>query len=90
MNFPIPTPEEVEKQAKKFEVYDYYGIPYGQFDGDEYNEGDIIPEEVYKKITDREEARLLIMKQEKIPEDLAERLLKYKEQDAMKKNKAVK
>ena len=44
----------MKAQQIKFERYDYYGIPYGQFDTLENGEG--------HKEKDREEARLLIMK----------------------------
>lgn len=71
-----PTNEQVKAQQIKFERYDYYGIPYGQFDTLENGEG-----HWSKKEKDREEARLLIMKGESIPKDLENRLLQYKKQE---------
>mgnify|MGYP003315363815 FL=1 len=71
-----PTNEQVKAQQIKFERYDYYGIPYGQFDTLENEEG--------HKEKDREEARLLIMKGESIPKDLENRLLQYKKQEHKK------
>jgi hypothetical protein len=72
----IPTKEQVVVQQKKFEKYNYYGIPYGDFDTSKDGEGYSSEEEI-----DREKARLLIMKNEKIPKDLEIRLLKYKQQE---------
>ncbi|MBO5388341.1 MAG: hypothetical protein J6A59_09405, partial [Lachnospiraceae bacterium] len=62
-----------------FQKYDYYGIPYGDFDTSE-GEG-------YKseKEVDRENARLLILSGKSIPKDLEIRLLQYKQQEILEK-----
>ena len=67
------TPEQIKKQNEKFRLYDYYGIPYGIFDESETIENNKIE-------SDREKARLMIMKGEDIPKELAEQLLKYKQE----------
>lgn len=74
--------EDREKSAQqsklRFELYDYYGIPYGGFDTDgDAGEGLFLSE----KQQDRERARTLILGMQGIPKELANRLLKYKEQD---------
>lgn len=76
----IPTQEQVEKQQYKFKQYDYYGIPYGNFDMSDDGEG-------YKsqKDIDREKARLLIIKREQIPKELGSKLLEYKQQELSEK-----
>ena len=65
-------------EKRKFERYDYYGIPYGMLDGDT-DEGTRTDRE-----EDIEKARLLIMQGEEIPKELADRLLMYKEQESKK------
>lgn len=67
----IPTKEEINAQKRKFELYDYYGIPYGQIDDSKEAET--------QKDLDRLQASIYIMKGEEVPQELAERLLKYKE-----------
>lgn len=76
----IPTEEQVRAQQLKFEKYDYYGIPYGNFDTEECGEGNIS-----KKENDREQARMFIMTGKRIPKDLEIRLLQYKQQDQYEK-----
>lgn len=71
------TAEQREQQDRKFELYDYYGIPYGMLD----NDNDI---EISQKEIDREDARLLLMQGKKIPKDLEIRLLRYKQNDQQK------
>jgi hypothetical protein len=71
-----PTEEQAFAQQKKFERYDYYGIPYGDFDTSKNGEGYTSDEEI-----DREKARILIMNNEIIPKDLEIRLLRYKQQE---------
>lgn len=66
------TKEQIEETERREKLYDYYGIPYGIFDGTEHE----INNEIEK---DRTEAQILIMKGEEIPKTLEERLLKYKE-----------
>lgn len=75
----VPTQAQMEQQTLKFQQYEYYGIPYDYFDGAE-GEG-------YKsqKDVDREKARLLILSGKEIPEDLATRLLQYKQNENVKK-----
>lgn len=68
------TEEQITETERRENLYDYYGIPYGIFDGDE--KVDSI--EIEK---DRTEAQILIMQGKEIPKDLEERLLRYKEQD---------
>lgn len=68
------TQEQLKVQETIFEQYEYYGIPYGIFDGSDETDADIIE-------MDREEAKLLIMRGEEIPPDLAAKLLEYKYQD---------
>lgn len=67
-----PSPEKIKFQQDKFKKYDYYGIPYGGFDASD--EG--LTSQMQQ---DQEEARLLILQGKEIPEDLAKRLLQYKE-----------
>lgn len=71
--------EKLAQQSKlRFRLYDYYGIPYGCFDTD----GDAGEELLFsEKQQDRERARTLILGMQDIPNELADRLLKYKEQD---------
>lgn len=76
----IPTEEQIEQQQIKFKRYNYYGIHYGEFDGNDYGEG-----RLSQKDKDIEQARILIMAGKEIPKDLENRLLEYK-----KKNKYVK
>lgn len=76
----IPTEEQIEQQQIKFKRYNYYGVPYGEFDGNDYGEG-----RLSQKDKDIEQARILIMAGKEIPKDLENRLLEYK-----KKNKYVK
>ncbi len=78
MFFPRPTQEQVQDQIKKFELYDYYGIPYGEFD-------DSGEENITQRDMDISEARLFILQKKKIPKDLEIRLLKYKQEDQQKK-----
>ena len=78
----IPTQEQVEAQQLKFKKYDYYGIPYGYFDTSKEGEGN-----TSKKERDRENARLLIMSGKSIPKDLETRLLQYKQQELVEKNR---
>lgn len=68
------TDEQIAETERREKLYDYYGIPYGVFDGEE--EIEFI--EIEK---DRTEAQILIMQGKEIPKDLEERLLRYKEQD---------
>lgn len=67
-----PSSEKIKFQQDKFKKYDYYGIPYGGFDGK--NEDSISQVQ-----QDQDEARLLILQGKEIPENLAKRLLQYKE-----------
>ena len=77
--------EKLAQQSKlRFRLYDYYGIPYGGFDTDEdAGEGLFLSE----KQQDRERARTLILGMQAIPKELADRLLKYKEQDQKERQK---
>lgn len=72
------TSEQIKKQTEKFRLYDYYGIPYGIFDESQITENNKIE-------SDREKARLMIMKGEDIPKELAEQLLKYKKENLYNK-----
>lgn len=65
------TDEEIIARNRLFEAYEYYGIPYGVFDSTR------TPENVEK---DWSRAVALLAKKEKIPKELENRLLKYKEQ----------
>ena len=67
-----PSPEKIKFQQDKFKKYDYYGIPYGGFDGSDEGSTSQMQQ-------DQEEARLLILQSKEIPENLAKRLLQYKE-----------
>lgn len=74
-----PSPyTEAEKAAyeKKLALYDYYGIPYLVFDGEE------VAEHIRK---DRRDAVRIIETGGEIPEDLGRRLLKYKAEDKQRK-----
>ena len=77
----IPTEEQVIKQKSIFSKYEYYGIPYGNFDTSEAGEGFKSQKEV-----DREKARLLIMQGKSIPQELEDKLLKYKQQEVLNNN----
>lgn len=68
-------------QEKKFQLYDYYGIPYGIFD----ESGDDIMGSVEE---DRAKAKLLIMQGLEIPHELECRLLQYKQQEPYWKGRA--
>lgn len=76
-----PTNEQAKAQQIKFERYEYYGIPYGNFDANKQGEGIRS-----KREKDREQARMLIMRGEKVPKELEDRLFGYKEQDKIKSN----
>ena len=65
-----PSQEELNKRKERERVYDYYGIPYGVFDENS------TPKEVER---DWSRAISLLAKGEKIPKELEERLLKYKQ-----------
>ncbi len=65
-----PSQEELNKRKEREIIYDYYGIPYGVFDGNS------TPKEVER---DWSRAISLLAKGEKIPKELEERLLKYKQ-----------
>ncbi len=78
MYFPIPTQEQVQDQIEKFKLYDYYGIPYGEFD-------DSGEENITQRDIDISKARLFISQKEKLPKDLEIRLLKYKQENQQKK-----
>lgn len=81
----IQEEETMKYKMSKFKQYDYYGIPYGQFDSPE---GECC---ISLKEKDREKARALILKGEAIPNDLAMRLMQYKKDEARKnKNKSTK
>jgi hypothetical protein len=68
--------EQVRQRDIKFELYRYYGIEYDRINDSADGEGIRT-----KKDKDRDLAHYLIMKGETIPDDLAARLLKYKEQE---------
>lgn len=69
-----PTPEQIEQQNRKFRTFEYYGIPYGIFDGSDKGEG-----HKTQRDKDIELARILIIKGESLPKDLEQRLLQYKQ-----------
>ncbi len=69
------TKEQILVTENREKLYEYYGIPYGIFDNSDKNKKDIKIEK------DRTTAQILIMKGEKIPQDLEERLLMYKKKD---------
>jgi len=78
------TQEQIEKQERKIQLYEYYGIPYGVFDDGQ--------DSVSQKDIDRAQADLLIEAGRPIPVDLAERLLEYKKDDErnlIKRNKEI-
>lgn len=66
------TKEEITARNELFKVYEYYGIPYGIFDSIK------IPEDNIER--DWSKAVALLAKKEKIPKELENRLLMYKEQ----------
>lgn len=70
------TKEEKDRYEKKLAMYDYYGIPYLVFDGEE------AAEHIRK---DRRAAVRIIETGGEIPDDLGKRLLKYKEEDKQRK-----
>lgn len=65
------TPEEIEFNKRKWDLYDYYGIPYGVIDDSKTEES--------TKDLDYLKASILISQGEEISKDLEERLFKYKE-----------
>ena len=65
------TQEEYDERQRREELFDYYGIPYGVFDG-----CDELPDNIE---TDWSKAIALISKGQKNPRDLEIRLLNYKE-----------
>ena len=74
------TEQEIKAQERKLRLYDYYGIPYGKLDGCS-SESDLTKDDfIHMK------AEMLILKEEEIPKDLEEKLLKIKEK-AKHKNK---
>ena len=75
----IPTQEYILAQKKKFEAYDYYGIPYGIFDN---NDESMLVQSQREK--DIEDARLLILEGKQLPEELGNRILNYKKQNQNK------
>lgn len=80
MGYQLQTDEQIKDMDRKFELYDYYGIPYGIFDDARL---DINVEK------DRTAAKLMIMQGITIPEDLKKRLLEYKDADKRDKRKGV-
>lgn len=80
MGYQPQTDEQIKDMDRKFELYDYYGIPYGIFD-------DIRQDINVEK--DRTTAKLLIMQGIAIPEDLEKRLLEYKDADMRDKQKCT-
>ena len=69
------TQEQILITENREKLYEYYGIPYGIFDNSDKNKKDIKIEK------DRTIAQILIMRGEKIPQDLEKRLLMYKKRD---------
>lgn len=65
-----------EEQERRFSLYEYYGIETGVIYDTPYGEGNIF--ETQEEI-DKREVRTLIISNEELPKDLAERLLGYKE-----------
>lgn len=80
MGYQPQTDEQIKDMDRKFELYDYYGIPYGIFDD---TRQDINVER------DRTTAKLMIMQGIAIPEDLEKRLLEYKDADMREKQKCT-
>lgn len=78
LGFLPQTDEQIAETDRREKLYDYYGIPYGVFDGEKKN----IEESEIEK--DRTEAQILIMQGKEIPHDLEKRLLKYKEEEKNK------
>lgn len=68
------TKEQQKFQDDKFKLYEMYGIPYGYIDNDRLGE-----QYGSEKDDDRELARMLIMMGKELPDELKERLLKYKQ-----------
>lgn len=69
------TEEELKEQQARFDAYEFYGIPYGILD----SENEEKKEEDLNIEIDRNEARSYILQNKPLPEDLAKRLLAYKE-----------
>ena len=67
------TEEQIAETERRENLYEYYGIPYGVFDGEEKVDSNEIEK-------DRTEAQILIMQGKEIPKDLEERLLRYKKE----------
>lgn len=79
------TEEQLKEQDRKFRLYEMYGIPYGMLDSSKSYE----LEDSIVVTEDRAKARLLIMQGLEIPEELKNRLLKYKQQELKLKSKNV-
>lgn len=70
---------ELEKSRRVYGLYDYYGIDYYTWDGDE-DEDNQSEYEIEKDIK-RMEAVTLILEGKSLPEELATKLLQYKAEE---------
>lgn len=68
----IQSKEAYEKQINRFKLYDYYGIPYGQFDAGE-------PDGITDYDLAVNKAVMYIFAEKKLPKELADYLLEQKE-----------
>lgn len=74
-----------EQQRKRFALYDYYWIPYGFLcPGGESEGKPLTPHE-----KDIESARMYILADQPLPEDLATRLLDYKNTEIAKRYRRI-
>lgn len=74
-----------EQQRKRFALYDYYWIPYGFLCPGGENEGKpLTPHE-----QDIEDARMYILADQPLPEDLDTRLLEYKNAEIAKQYRRI-
>ena len=76
----------MEQGASRLQRYDYFDIPYGKFDEqNSYEESPFINKEHKKIYEDTEQARLLILQDLEIPQELENRLYKYKQNNLFEK-----
>lgn len=61
--------EREQEQLLRFQRYEYFGIPFGQFDGD--------PPDDYEKQSYLDEAHHLIFLGKELPQELEDKLYKY-------------
>lgn len=85
----LPLTKTMRQGALRLQRYDYFGIPYGGFDGwNSHSEGIFISEEHKRVCEDAEQARMLILQELELPQELEDRLYKYKQDNLLEKYNA--